>query len=686
MFTNWLQRLKMPFLNATRGHTLRREKPYRRRLGLEPLEDRIMLDGQTFTANFTTDSLTPAPQGQTSNLTLRQAVALANASPDSTIVLTGGATYAPLYGAMPITGNFQIQGNGATIDLEGEASSFADINGSANVQMANLTIENGGATLEGGALAVTGSASATFQNVTLLSNHVFGLVGGSDNGAPTDGGFALGGAVYIDTTGEVNFAQSQLLDNTATGGTGGVGNFGAPGGEAGGGAVYISGGQVQFTQTTLNSNFAEGGQTGNNGNGFEPGYADGNYGVAAGGAVFISNGATVTFDNSTFADNEAAGATGASSFDDHNGEDGGQALGGAVYIANFGGSVQFTNGSLSKNEALGGLGGDAGDSGSQGGQGGNAEGGAIFVQNGNLSLTGVSLSANNTYGGQTGWSESGTKTGNGDPSAPVLFTNDPDPYGSSQGGALFAAGTGTILVSSSQLTGNQAVGRVALSEFFQNNGEDAGNAQGGAVYISMSGGSFTINNDSTLDTNAAVGRQGGNAGSGSYDLSGKGGDAQGGAVYLDQGTLSIDSSELGSNTATGGMSGGGQYGVVAAAAPAANTPTPTRDPDRNSLAQGGAVYVNSGSIELTNATLANNQAVAANAQDNQGGALGRSGASAQGGGVYLANPSGTVDVTGATFSTNSANGGNGGAAANSGGTGGEGGDGVGGAIYLGAGR
>ena len=275
------------------------------------------------------------------------------------------------------------------------------------------------------------------------------------------------------------------------------------------------------------------------------------------------------------------------------------------------------------------------------------------------------MSSNSTQGGETGSTSSGTKIGNAEPSSPVIFTNDPDPYGSSEGGAIYASGDDTVLINQSQITSNIAVGRSGLNSFFQQNGEDAGNAQGGTIYINMTGGTFTINNNSTLDQNSAEGQAGGNyynrQNDSDYNLAGKGGDAEGGAISLNQGSLTISGSELGSNAATAGMNGLSEYGVVAAEAPVYNgpTPTPSRDQTRTGLAEGGAIFVKTGTLNFTDDTLDNNSATAQPGQPHQGGVVGAIGGNASGGAIYLANTTGTGTLTSTVFTGNAVNASNG---------------------------
>gem|GEM_PF-2757821 len=100
-------------------------------------------------------------------------------------------------------------------------------------------------------------------------------------------------------------------------------------------------------------------------------------------------------------------------------------------------------------------------------------------------------------------------------------------------------------------------------------------------------------------------------------------------------------------------------------------------------ASGGGLYVAGGSLSLINGTvIANNRALAGNGANGGSGADGSTGGFAFGGGVYVASAS-SVALSDVTISTNFANGGNGGNGG-SGGAGGQAGWGQGGGMYVAA--
>jgi len=148
---------------------------------------------------------------------------------------------------------------------------------------------------------------------------------------------------------------------------------------------------------------------------------------------------------------------------------------------------------------------------------------------------------------------------------------------------------------------------------------------------------------------------------------GSGTSAEGGAIY-DQGNLTLDSVTVRNNTAQGSNGGNGGNGL------------------------GGGLYVASGTVSLNNDTLQNNHAVGGNGGYGGNGVIGYEGATGgkggnggdgMGGGMYVA--SGTISLTNDTMATNHAQGGNGGSGGTGGydgGNGGSGGNGIGGGIYY----
>ena len=152
-------------------------------------------------------------------------------------------------------------------------------------------------------------------------------------------------------------------------------------------------------------------------------------GSAVGGGVLMDGG-MVAMSQVSFEGNKVAGATGAAGFLGASvtggpggpGTAGGVGQGGAIYLA--AGSLTLTNDLIAGNTAQGGIGGAGGTGGlagtlttygffyyprqipggvgGTGGQGGTGQGGGVFVNGGNVSITNGTISGNNAVGGTGG--------------------------------------------------------------------------------------------------------------------------------------------------------------------------------------------------------------------------------------------------------------------------------------------
>ena len=292
------------------------------------------------------------------------------------------------------------------------------------------------------------------------------------------------------------------------------------------------------------------------------------------------------------------------------------ALGGGLLID--GGTVPMTHVAVSNNEAQGARGADgkagaAGQAGGNGGDGDDARGGGIYLAAGTLTLNDDLISNNIARGGTGG---SGGAGGN-------------------------------------QFAGKSAASRTGAAG---GNGGNGGSAAGGGVYVA--GGtswSPTIPSQPTRPS-AATGGKGGMGGDGILGKpGGDGGDggqagpADGGAIYLAQGSLTIDLSTLQANSAVGGA--GGQGGTGGAGSSllvststghhplqrvdlrcelvGAHPALPWRDGGKGGLGgngaagAGGGVYVGGGTLTLFEVTLGKNQAIGG--QGGQGGQGGTGG-------------------------------------------------------------
>lgn len=207
------------------------------------------------------------------------------------------------------------------------------------------------------------------------------------------------------------------------------------------------------------------------------------------------------------------------------------------------------------------------------------------------------------------------------------------------GGLASLAGTGNVIISGTTFTANNATGGNG-GNF--NNG-DGSAAKGGAIYLDNG----TLNmNLSQIENSAASAGDGGDQDQNGQTNGGFGGLAQGGGLWVGSGaTATINNTTFENTSANGGESGTGGNGA-----------------NPGGEANGGGVY-SLGSTTVTNSTF---HLAAANG-GNGGNAFGSTclgahnggdGGAARGGAIFA--DSGSLIVNTATFANNSASGGNGG--------------------------
>lgn len=368
-----------------------------------------------------------------------------------------------------------------------------------------------------------------------------------------------------------------------------------------------------------------------------------------GGAILVHEG-DIELDGVHITGNVARGADGKPEFD------GLRAQGGAIAI--FEGTATIRNSVFNGNRARGGAGGEGpngrhgsadgggadGENGQDGGAGGNAIGGGIYADESDVFIENTSFSFNRAEGGPGGRGGNGGNGGEGG--------------GGGRGG----------------------------------NGGQGGFVQGGGVYLDT--GTLTIT-DSVFEHNEIRGGLGGvGAPAGDTGPTGGGGDglngtiggssniggwAQGGALAVSFGVVTIDTTSILDNKAEGGegtqgglggrggFSGGGTGGAGGAGGHAGE----------GGFAQGGGLYVLRGDVDVIDSTIARNETVGAvggvggpggragesSGGDAMGGAAGRGGrggdgGESQGAGVYSLNVD--MKLTNSTISSNLARSGNGG--------------------------
>jgi fibronectin-binding autotransporter adhesin len=326
---------------------------------------------------------------------------------------------------------------------------------------------------------------------------------------------------------------------------------------------------------------------------------------------------------------------------------------------------------------------------------GTAVGGGLLVDGGTVTLTNVQLEHNEALGG------TGAKGSTG--ASRTAGPGGPGHKGfSGQGGAIYIA-AGSLTLDNDLITGNLAVGGAGgrggtggfggtvigtfngFKFFFRGflpggpggTGGVGGTGAGGALYlaggaVSITGGS--INKNSAVGGAGGEGGKGGSAGQptfqgGTGGLGGVGGSGQGGAIFLDRGSLDLSSASINSNSGGGGRGGAGGTGGPGGR----NNQNPL---DRGAGGNGGiggkggngfggGLYVLSGTIAWLNSNVDDNSASAG-----AGGAVGLIGTGAAGGVVGTAGQAGsgagggifdqgTLTLTGASVKGNKAGSGGG---------------------------
>jgi hypothetical protein len=471
-----------------------RNKPgYRRRLLLEPLEDRCVLT-----------SITPTlfADGGLGSGSLRDAVLQANAdagSEDDTIQLQAG-TYtltirntgghhemAGLEGDLNITSTAHrliIQGagsSGANATIV-DASQLQDrvfqiVNAGTQVVVQDLVIQGGLAQDDGSNGALAGTTDAlgggllnNGGNVTLddvvLQNNV--ARGGDAAVLRAPGHNARGGGIY-STGGALTIAGATIAHNQALGGRGGDHDgilYAGNGGSAGGGALSATGGSLNISDSMITGNRATGGQ-GGNGSGYTTfgGANGGGGGYVQGGGLYV-NGGSLTIATSTIASNQGSGGP-AGLYGDI-----GVGYGGGVYN-NSRSTLTVSDSTLSGNTAPGGLG--------YGGGIYNSDLSTLTVSDSTLSGNSAGLLGGGVYSSGTVTVSNSTLSGNS--------------AGIGGGGGIFNEYNGTLTVSNSTLSGNSAGGGGGISNsgtLTVSNSTLSGNSAGGIAGGISTGGTHSV--------------------------------------------------------------------------------------------------------------------------------------------------------------------------------------------------
>jgi uncharacterized repeat protein (TIGR01451 family) len=296
-------------------------------------------------------------------------------------------------------------------------------------------------------------------------------------------------------------------------------------------------------------------------------------------------------------------------------------------------------------------------------QGGTAnEGGGLFINDtaGTVTLNNLDITSNSAVGA------AGQKGAN---AAKGVLAQSGTPGQDALGGGVFFAGgnAATLVISNSILQSNRVNGGSGGRGGYGGrdfNGTGSGNgiggaggaggfAEGGALYVN--GGSVQLTND-TLKNNALRGGQGGIGSDGGVTagnhnaVGGAGGGlAAAAGLYVSSGLVQLSGDTIEGNTSHGGRGGvGGSGGNVEPSGPAA-----TGASGQGGNAEGGGLFVNAGGVQLSTNTLQNNAATGGSNPMSNAGV--HSGGSGFGGGLFV--QGGTLLVGNSTLASNVANGG-----------------------------
>lgn len=572
---------------------------------------------------------------------------------------------------------------------------------------ASLTEARGGGILNRRPGTSATTSSVELHNVVIQSCLAIGEDGADGVGSAGDNGYAgKGGAIY-SAGGTLRLENSNINNNWAIGGDGGMGDDGVQGAGAGGknggeggagmgGGIYVQAGTLHMLNTAVTDNRASGGWGGDAGDGDNgAGGRGGAGGAGLGGGLYFQNG-TATITDSSISENICDGEDGGMGGDGYtdtgggkNGGDGGacgDVKGIGVYIE--AGTVSLTRCIINTNEGISWIGGAGGyaddaDSGSggtggTGGAGGVAQGGGVYVDNATVTLTRCTISFNHIWGGDgydggdgsSAWANTGSATGGAGGAVGAS--------GDAEGGGLYLRrGNTTLLECTIEANicdgggnaANQVAGIGGDGDGPSGNGGvggaggDGGAARGGGIYIDTAGVQARIER-CVLAINACNGGGGTEGGEGGWGWGsgrgghggsgGHGGQALGGGIYRYGGTQTIQiiNCTITSNFCTGGDGawggdGGSSYGtgIDGNGGPGGN----------GGLGAGGASYVRAATVAHHNSTLSHNVVGSGGAglggNGQLTGATGTAPASAGGGGYR---EGGTVTSDSCIWSNNTA--------------------------------
>lgn len=571
--------------------------------------------------------------------TLRSVIA--NASSGSVITFGIGITNIVLTnGEIPIDKSLTVTGNGlANTSINGNSASRIFNITSGNVILNDLTLTNGLAD-NGGAIAI--SNAELIINAATISNNVANGASGS------------GGAIWVNTGGDLSVFNSSISGNRANRAGGGIEsvagtnvtltNVSLNGNNAGvapavaapgnGGGLHITGaGTAEITGGTVNNNTAaaEGGGLWNGsgtmeitGTTISQNTASGIAADNGGGGIYNLNGGTLTIENATISNNAANGTSGS---------------GGGI-LNDVGAMLTISDSNISGNTS-------------------NRAGGGIENNAGTITLTDVNITGNTTFnspGNGGGIHITGAGTAN------ITDGTVSNNTAGAEGGGLWN-GTGTMTVNGTTISANTASG--------------AGADQGGGGIYNLNGGNLVVTN-ATITLNVANGTLGSGGGIlndvGSQlsvtdsEISQNSAIRAGGGIEDNSGTSNIilTNVNLDNNTVTGPPGNGGGLHITGGG----NATITGGTVNGNTAAlEGGGLWNGSGDMFITGTTIDGNIAQGAAADDGGGGIFNNAGELTLSNSVILSNNKATglsgsgggllslagSVLTTATFDSNAAN-------------------------------
>ncbi len=294
--------------------------------------------------------------------------------------------------------------------------------------------------------------------------------------------------------------------------------------------------------------------------------------------------------------------------------------GGGVYV--YSGTLNMADGTISNNTATNG-------------------GGGVYVYEGTATMTGGTIS-NNTATNHGGgiFIVSGSRA---EMTGGTISNNT----ATSQGGGIFSYGDLTIsggTISGNKVSGSNGIGGGICSEYnltirggtISGNKAEGSNGSGGGIYFNYSSGTLAISDTAEINGNSAT---------------------NGAGVYVNSGTMEMTGGTISNNTATN--SGGGIYFNSSSST---LTISDKAEINGNSATSGGAgICITSGTMTMTGGTISSNTADYGGGIYKTGTGLlkisntakiDRNSSTADGGGIYI--DSGTATMTGGTISNNTA--------------------------------